>query len=76
MGNILINGTRLHCKQSAKYFRLLTKYKHHTVIPDNYIYTYPFCLYPEKSAPSGSMNFSRIDDTRLSLYSEYTKDIM
>ena len=30
-----------------------------------YIYVYPFCLYPEDDIPSGSCNFSRIENSNL-----------
>ncbi len=74
-GNIQINGTDLHGKLPAKYFRLITKYRHHTVVPDKYIYSFPFCIAPEKREPTGSLNFSRISESRLTFNSQHLKDV-
>ena len=43
------------------YFRQLDPYMHHTRIPDN-VYAYSFAITPESNQPSGSCNFSRIDN--------------
>jgi hypothetical protein len=64
---IYINGQERFYPRSGKYFRLIQPYNHHTSIPENFIYFYSFSLYPEKHQPSGSINFSRIDNSRLSL---------
>ena len=64
---IYINGQERFHPRDAKYFRLIQPYSHHTSIPKNFIYSYSFGLYPEKNQPSGTMNFSRIDNSRLYL---------
>jgi hypothetical protein len=53
--------------REATYFRLVQPYQHHTNIPDAFIYVYSFALYPELPSPSGSANFSRIDNVNLVL---------
>ena len=44
------------------YFRLQQPYQRHTVTPDNFVYYYSFALHPERLQPSGTCNFSRIDN--------------
>lgn len=67
-----INGTPL--------FENMTNTFHHNVVPHMHtsnlpssvldsapLYTWPFCLTMNKSQPSGTLNFSRIDNAKLSL---------
>ena len=49
------------------FFRLYQQYKFHSSGSNNYFYVYSFSLEPEKSQPSGSCNFSKIDNAVLSL---------
>ena len=55
----------------ASYFRTVTPYQSHSRIPDasqgEFVYTYPFALQPESAQPSGTVNFSRIDNAILEL---------
>lgn len=53
--------------REARYFRLVQPYQHHTNIPDAYVYCYSFALHPEDAQPSGSVNFSRIDNVEMVL---------
>ena len=46
----------------ATYFRQLDPYLHHTRVPDAGVYAYSFAITPESNQPSGSANFSRIDN--------------
>lgn len=48
--------------REARYFRLVQPWQHHTDIPDSFVYCYSFALHPEDPQPSGSVNFSRIDN--------------
>ena len=48
--------------REATYFRLVQPYQAHTNIPQGAIYNYSFALEPESCQPSGSLNFSRIDN--------------
>ena len=51
--------------KDAKYFRTVLPYQYHTNTPNNFIYVFPFSNNPEAFQPSGSCNFSRIDDQEL-----------
>lgn len=53
--------------REGQYFRLVQPYQFHTNIPEAFIYVYSFGLYPELPQPSGSANFSRIDNVLLEL---------
>ena len=62
---LLMNGQPRFKELPAKYFRLLQPYYHHTRIPCNYIYCYSFALKPEENQPTGTCNFSRLDNVTL-----------
>lgn len=49
----------------AKYFRTVVPFECHTNTPNNFIYCYSFSEKPEQFQPTGSCNFSRIDDQEL-----------
>jgi len=51
--------------REGRYFRLVQPWQWHTDIPDSYVYCYSFSLHPEDAQPSGSCNFSRIDNVEL-----------
>ena len=52
----------------ANYYRLVQPYQAHSCIPDTFVYNYSFSLHPEDSCtPSGSANFSRIDNVQFSV---------
>ena len=53
--------------REAAYFRLVQPYQAHTNIPLGFIYVYSFALHPEDCQPSGSLNFSRIDNVEFSV---------
>ena len=55
--------------RQASYFRLVQPANHHTRIPEKHIYCYSFALNPEEYQPSGTCNFSRIDNAHLILRS-------
>ena len=67
-----LNGQDRFQERRMEYFRRVQGYKHHTntarIATDNkqYIYLYSFALNPEEHQPSGTCNFSRIDNTILS----------
>ena len=54
-------------EKEGRYFRLVQPWQYHTNIPDSHIYCYSFALHPEEAQPSGSCNFSRIDNIELTL---------
>lgn len=62
---ILLNGHDRFATRPQTYFRLVQPYQHHTRIPDKHIYCYSFGLRPEEHQPSGTCNFSRIDNAQL-----------
>lgn len=61
------NGQDRFKKRNAEFFRLVQPYKHHTRSPVDYIYCYSFAITPEYLQPSGSCNFSKIDNANLLL---------
>ena len=62
---ILFEGQDLFDLKSAKYFRNVVPYQRHTRIPNNFIYVYSFAINPEDFQPSGTANFSRIDNQQI-----------
>jgi hypothetical protein len=64
---LILNGTDRFKERPGEYFRLVQSYDHHTRIPENYIYVYSFGIRPEEHQPSGTCNFSRIDNATLQL---------
>ena len=64
---ILLNGHDRFTEREGTYFRLVQPYQHHTCVPNKHIYVYSFALKPEEHQPSGTCNFSRIDNATLSL---------
>ena len=53
--------------QKASYFRLIEPRKADFRVPEKHVYMYSFSLQPNEYQPSGSANFSRIDNPQLSL---------
>jgi hypothetical protein len=49
------------------WFRLVQPYQHHSSIPEAFIYVYSFALFPEDPQPTGTLNFSRIDNATLTV---------
>jgi hypothetical protein len=64
---IQLNGHDRFSEREGKYFNLVQPYQHHTNIPAVGINVYSFALKPEDHQPSGSCNFSRIDNATLLL---------
>jgi len=64
---ILLNGHDRFSDRHGSYFRLVQPYQHHTRVPSKHIYCYSFAMKPEEHQPSGTCNFSRIDNATLSL---------
>ena len=65
--NLRFNGNDRFEKLSEIYFRLYQPYKHHKSGTNDYIYMYSFSLDPENIQPSGSCNFSKIDNITLNI---------
>jgi hypothetical protein len=64
---LLLNGHDRFSERDGSYFRLVQPYQHHTCVPKKNIYCYSFSLKPEEHQPSGTCNFSRIDNATLQL---------
>lgn len=60
-----IEGNYRFEKRDAQYFRLLQPFQRHTYTPKLFTYIYSFALHPERLQPSGTCNFSRIDNADL-----------
>jgi hypothetical protein len=64
---LMLNGHDRFSERDGSYFRLVQPYQHHTRVPSKAVYCYSFALKPEEHQPSGTCNFSRIDNATLSL---------
>jgi hypothetical protein len=62
-----LNGQDRFSEREGSYFDVVQPYQHHTRAPDTGICVYSFALRPEEHQPSGSCNFSRIDNAVLQL---------
>ena len=62
-----LNGTERFAPRPGLYFSGVQPYQFHTGNPDNGICVYSFALRPEEHQPSGTCNFSRIDNAELSV---------
>ena len=62
-----LNGQDRFSEREGTYFDLVQPYQHHTRNPDTGINCYSFALRPEEHQPSGTCNFSRIDNATLQL---------
>jgi hypothetical protein len=64
---IQLNGHERFSERSGTYFNVVQPFQHHTRSPAVGINTYSFCEKPEEHQPTGSANFSRIDNANLCL---------
>ena len=62
-----LNGQDRFSEREGSYFDLVQPFQHHTRTPDTGINVYSFGLRPEEHQPSGTCNFSRIDNATLQL---------
>lgn len=62
-----LNGQDRFSEREGTYFSLVQPYQSHTRNPDEGINVYSFALRPEEHQPSGTCNFSRIDNATLQL---------
>jgi hypothetical protein len=70
--SLYINGTALFENTSNVYHHDVVPEMHCTDLPDNVLddlptFSWPFCLTMSKMQPTGSLNFSRIDNAKLVL---------
>jgi hypothetical protein len=62
-----LNGQDRFSEREGSYFSWVQPYQAHTRSPDEGINVYSFALRPEEHQPSGTCNFSRIDNATLQL---------
>ena len=62
-----LNGQDRFSEREGSYFDVVQPFQHHSRAPDTGINVYSFALRPEEHQPSGSCNFSRIDNATLQL---------
>ena len=64
---VILNGQDRFKEQNGKYFNQVQPFYHHTGTPYVGIYSYSFALQPEEHQPTGTCNFSRIDNAQVSV---------
>jgi hypothetical protein len=62
---LVLNGQDRMKEQFGKYFNQVQPFYHHTGNPYPGIYSYSFALHPEEHQPTGTCNFSRIDNAQV-----------
>lgn len=67
LAKIVLNGNDRFSEREGKYFNLVQPYQHHTNCPAPGINVYSFSITPEDHQPSGTCNFSRIDNAFLTV---------
>ena len=64
---VILNGQDRFKEQYGKYFNQVQPFYHHTGTPYPGVYCYSFALQPEEHQPTGTCNFSRIDNAQVSV---------
>lgn len=64
---LYLNGLERTTELENIYLRIYQPYRKHTNVPDAFIYVYSFAIKPEKYNPSGTCNFSHIDNAQLNI---------
>jgi len=67
VAKLQLNGQDRFSEREGTYFSWVQPYQSHTRNPDEGINVYSFALRPEEHQPSGTCNFSRIDNATLQL---------
>jgi len=67
VAKLQLNGQDRFSEREGSYFSWVQPYQAHTRNPDEGINVYSFALRPEEHQPSGTCNFSRIDNATLQL---------
>jgi len=65
---LILNGQDRFKEQFGKYFNQVQPWYHHTGNPYPGIYCYSFALHPEEHQPTGTCNFSRIDNAQVQVW--------
>ena len=64
---LVLNGQDRFKEQGSKYFNSVQPYNHHSGTPMPGVYSYSFALKPEEHQPTGTCNFSRIDNAQVAI---------
>ena len=64
---LVLNGQDRMKAQGSKYFNQVQPFNHHSGCPAPGIYSYSFALKPEEHQPTGTCNFSRIDNAQVAI---------
>ena len=64
---LVLNGQDRFKEQSGKYFNQVQPFQHHSGTPYAGVYSYSFALKPEEHQPTGTCNFSRIDNAQVAV---------
>ena len=67
VAKLQLNGHDRFAEREGRYFNLVQPFQHHENVPATGINVYSFALKPEEHQPSGTCNFSRIDNATLHL---------
>ncbi len=62
---LILNGQDRFKEQKGKYFNQVQPWAHHSGAPYPGVYAYSFALKPEEHQPTGTCNFSRIDNAQV-----------
>ena len=62
---LILNGQDRFKEQKGKYFNQVQAFNHHSGCPYPGVYSYSFALKPEEHQPTGTCNFSRIDNAQV-----------
>jgi hypothetical protein len=65
---LVLNGQDRFKEQLGKYFNQYQPFLYHTGCPYTGIYVYSFALQPEEHQPTGTCNFSRIDNAQVAVW--------
>ena len=64
---LVLNGQDRFKEQGSKYFNQVQPFQHHSGCPFPGVYAYSFALKPEEHQPTGTCNFSRIDNAQVAI---------
>jgi hypothetical protein len=64
---ITLNNNNRVSPRDPLYFRVIQPSEHHTRVPAKHIYVYSFAIKPEQPQSTGTLNLSRIENTRIEL---------
>ena len=64
---LVLNGQDRFKEQQGKYFNQVQSFNHHSGSPYAGVYSYSFALKPEEHQPTGTCNFSRIDNAQVAI---------